>query len=109
MILATVKMTTPPQKIGEVLKILRSVAEECRDHPGCLGCHIYEDLEEKGVLILEEVWTAQEFLDRHFRSKEYLNLLLTLEMSVKKPEVRFDTISDSKGMEVIEQARNQDR
>jgi quinol monooxygenase YgiN len=109
MILATVRMAIPPQKSGEVLKILRSMAEQCRDHPGCLGCHIYEDLEEKNVLVLEEVWRAEEDLDYHLRSGEYLNLLLILEMSVKQPEIRFDTISGSAGIEAIEKARSRAR
>jgi hypothetical protein len=31
MILATIRMTVPPQKRGEAFKIFRSVAEQCRD------------------------------------------------------------------------------
>lgn len=105
MILATVRMTIPPHKSGEVLKILGSLAEQCRDLPGCLGCHIYRDLQEKNVLLFEEVWRGQKDLDRHLRSGEYLNLLLVLEMSIKLPEIRFDTISNSTGLEAVEKAR----
>jgi len=109
MILATVRMTIPPRKSGEVLKILRSMAEQCRDDPGCLSCHIYGDLQEKNVLVLEQVWRAEEDLDLHLRSGEYLNLLLVLEMSLKQPEIRFDTISSSMGIEAIEKARSRAR
>ena len=106
MIRATARMTIPPQKTGEVLKILRSMAEQCRDHPGCLGCHIYGDLEKKNILVLEQVWRAEEDLNLHLRSREYLNLLLVLEMSIKQPEIRFDTIASSMGIEAIEKARS---
>ena len=109
MILATVRMTIPPRKIEEVLKILKSMAEQCRDHPGCLSCHIYGDLHEKNVLMLEQLWRAEEDLDLHLRSGEYLNLLLVLEMALKQPEIRFDTISSSKGFEAIEKARSRAR
>jgi quinol monooxygenase YgiN len=109
MIIATVRMMIPPQKSNEVLKILRSMAEQCRYHPGCLSCHIYGDLEEKNVLVLEQVWRAEEDLDHHLRSGEYLNLLLVLEMSLKQPEIRFDTISSSTGIEAIEKARGRAR
>ena len=105
MILSTVRMTIPPPKREEVLKILRSTSEQCRDHPGCLSCNIYRDLQEKNVFVLEEVWKAEEDLNLHLRSGEYLNLLLVLEMSTKKPEIRFDTISSSSGIETIEKAR----
>jgi quinol monooxygenase YgiN len=109
MIQATIRMTIPSQKSGEVLKILRSVAEQCRYDPGCLSCHLYGDLQEKNVLMLEEVWRAEEDLDLHLRSVEYLNLLLVLEMSLKQPEIRFDTISSSMGIEAIEKARSRAR
>jgi quinol monooxygenase YgiN len=105
MILATIRMTIPPQKRGEALKILRSVAELCRDDPGCLSCNIYEDLQDNKVLVFEEVWTAEEGLDLHLRSEEYRNLLLVVEMAPKQPEIRFDTISSSTGIETIEKAR----
>jgi quinol monooxygenase YgiN len=109
MILATVRMTIPSQMRDEALKIVRSVAEQCRDYPGCLRAHIYGDLQEKNVLMLEEVWRAEEDLDLHIRSEEYRNLLLVLEMGVKQPEIRFDTISTSTGIETIEKARCQVR
>ena len=109
MILATIRMMISPHKSGEVLKILRSMAEQCRYDPGCLSCHIYEDLQEKNILMLEEVWMAEEDLDLHLRSDEYHNLLLVLELAVKQPEIRFDTISSSTGIETIEKARGQAR
>jgi quinol monooxygenase YgiN len=109
MILATIKMTIPPQKRGEALKILRSMAEQCKDEPGCLRLNIYEDLQENNALLLEEVWRSQEELDLHLRSEEYRNLLLVMEMALKHPEIRFDTISSSTGIETIEKARSNAR
>jgi quinol monooxygenase YgiN len=109
MIIATLRMAIPPKKRGEALKILRAVAELCRDDPGCPSCHIYRDLQDNKVLVLEEVWRTEEDLDLHIRSDEYRNLLLVLEMGVNQPEIRFDTISDSTGIETIEKARSQAR
>jgi len=109
MILATIRMTIPVQKHGEALKILRSVAELCRDDPSCLGCHIYGDLQDNKVLVLQEIWRAGEDLDGHIRSDEYRNLLVVLEMALKQPEIRFDTISNSTGIETIEKARDRAR
>jgi quinol monooxygenase YgiN len=105
MILATVSMTIPPEKSDEVLKILRSIAEQCRDEPGCLSCHIYRDLQGKNVIMLEEVWESEEDLNLHLRSDEYRSLLLVMEMALRKPEIKFDTISSSTGIETIEKAR----
>lgn len=109
MILTTIRMTIPTRKRAEAVKILRSMAEQWRNEPGCLGCNICQDLEEKNVLILNEIWRSEEELDLHLRSDEYRNLLLVLEMASKQPEIRFDTISASTGIETIEKARNQAR
>ena len=106
MILATIRMAIPPQKRSEALKILRSVAELCRDDPGCLSCNIYGDLHDNKVLVLEEFWELEKDLDLHLRSEEYRNLLLVLEMALKRPEIRFDTISGTTGIETIERARS---
>jgi quinol monooxygenase YgiN len=106
MILATIRMAIPPQKRSEALKILRSVAELCRDDPGCLSCNIYRDLHDNKVFVLEEFWELEKDLDLHLRSEEYRNLLLVLEMALKRPEIRFDTISGTTGIETIERARS---
>ena len=82
------------------------MAEQCRDDLGCLCCHIYEDLQEQNVLMFEEVWSTDEELNLHIRSDEYLNLLLLLEMALQQPEIRFNTIAHSTGIETIEKARS---
>ena len=55
--------------------------------------------------MFQGAWKSEENMKSHIRSSEYLNLLLVLEMSLEKPEVRFDTISNSAGIETIEQIR----
>ena len=44
--------------------------------------------------------------ERYLRSDQYHKVLLVLEMALKQPEIRFDVISSSKGIETIEKARN---
>ena len=83
MIRSVIRMLIPAKKSGEVLKIVGSVVELCRDDPGCLSCHIYEDLQEENVLMLEEVWKSEEDLDLHLRTDEYRNLLLVLELALE--------------------------
>lgn len=109
LIQATIKMTIPLNKSGEVLAILRPVIELSRVDPGCLSCNIYADLQDKTGLLLEQLWSTEEDLARHIRSSEYHNLLLALELALKRPEIKFDTISGSTGIETIEKARCQER
>ena len=106
MVHATIRMIISPKKRGEALKILRSMAEQCKVHSGCLGCHIYDDVQEDNVLMFEEMWRNEEDLVQHLRSKEYQDVLLVMEMAVKHPEVSFNTVSTSTGIETIEKARS---
>ena len=106
MITATIRMTIPRKKRGEALKILRSMAAQCEIHPGFLGCYIYEDVQEENVLMFEEIWRNEEDLAQHLRSEIYRDVLLVMEMALKHPEVRFNTVSTSAGIEAIEKLRS---
>jgi quinol monooxygenase YgiN len=105
MILATIRMTIPAKKLGEALRILRSMAEQCQVQPGCLSCRIYRNEQEDNVLLFEQLWSNEADLERHLRSDDYRQVLLVLEMATKQPEIRFDTILSSSGIETIEKAR----
>ena len=106
MVLSTVTMDIRPEKRDEVLKILKSTADRCRDYPGCLSCHVYENLQEKNVFMMLDLWKNEESLKAHVRSDEYLTLLLALELSSRQPEVRIITISKLTGMDTIETLRS---
>lgn len=106
MIISTMRLPIPTEKHNDALRVFRSLAEKSRNDPGCLSYSAYRDLEDYDVLMIQGIWKSEENMKNHIRSSEYLNLLLVLEMSVKQPEVRFDKISDSAGMETIERIRN---
>jgi len=105
MILSTVRMTVFPDKYNEALRILKLTTQFTRVQQGCLGSHIYKDVQESNVLMITEIWRSSEDLTRHLRSNEYRNILLVMEMASNAPVVRFDTISNSTGMETVEKAR----
>ncbi len=105
MVLATIRMTIPTKKFGEALRILRSVAEMSKVQSGCLTSRVYRNGQEDNVLLFEQLWSDEADLDRHLRSDEYQKVLVVLEMAIKQPEIRFDTILSSSGIETIEKAR----
>jgi len=107
MILVTLRMAIPVQKRVEALKILRSMVARNQAQPDCVFCRICEDILEDNVLQFEEMWRSEEELERHLRSDQYHKVLLVMEMALKQPEIRFDTISSSTGIEAIEKARSQ--
>jgi quinol monooxygenase YgiN len=109
MILGTIRMKIPPKKRDEALQILKSIAGQCEVYSGFLGFHIYQDALEDNVLMFEERWRSEEDLEHHLRSGEYRNVLMVMEMALKHPEVRFNKVSTSTGIETIEKARSTTR
>lgn len=105
MVHATIRMLIPPAKQGEALEILASIIEQTQFEPGCISCRMYRGVEDMRAIMLEEVWAGDEDLQRHLRSEKYRKILLVVEMAVDSPEIRFDTITQSSGVETIEQAR----
>jgi hypothetical protein len=57
------------------------------------------------AILIEELWMSHEELQRHLRLGRYREILLIVEMASETPEIRFDVISQSGGMETIAQAR----
>ena len=107
MVLATIRMTITAKKFGEALRIVRSVTEQSRVQPGCLSSRVYRNGQEDNVLLFEQLWRNEADLERHLQSEEYQQVLLVMEMAMKQPEIRFDTISSSTGIETIGKARGQ--
>jgi quinol monooxygenase YgiN len=105
MVLSTIRMKIPPKKHGEILRILKAIAEQNRVRRGCLGCRIYNDAEEENVIMYEEMWRSEDELKSRLQSNEYNKLLLVAEMALQNPEIKFNTITRQSGLETIEKAR----
>ena len=109
MILATVRMSIPPQRRGQVSKALKLMVEEAMIERGCLSSRLYHDEEEEAVFMFEQVWRNQDDLNVYLRSEDYRRMLLVMELAGEPPEIKFQTISETAGIEVIEKARGTTR
>jgi quinol monooxygenase YgiN len=107
-IIGTLKIVPLPDRRGDVLEILRSIQGPVLAEPGCSGCYICEEPaleEDEGAVVLVERWESEAALEAHIRSDAYRRILGAIELSVAAPEVRFEHVSVSEGMERIEELR----
>ena len=74
--------------------------------PGCTACHIYEEQGAEQAVVLVEMWESQAALEASLRSETYRRILGAVELSGSPPEIRFDHVSATEGMELIERSRN---
>ena len=105
MIVGTLKLMPPPDRRDEVLDIFRAVQGPVLAQPGCTACHIYEERSPERAVVLVEMWNDPAALDEHLRSDTYRRILGAMELSAEPPVVRFDTVSATEGMEMIERLR----
>jgi quinol monooxygenase YgiN len=105
MVRSIIRMLIPLEKQSDALDILGSMIEQTQFEVGCLSCRLYRDVEDARAVMFEELWLSEEDVQRHLRSDNYRKVLLVVEMAVEPPEIRFDNIAHSSGVETIEQAR----
>jgi quinol monooxygenase YgiN len=107
MVRSTIRLLIPLEKQSEALEILGSIIEQIQFEQGCISSRLYQDIREKLAIMFEEIWTNENDLKRHLQSDKYSRVLLVIEMASESPEIRFDTIAESSGVETIEKARKQ--
>jgi quinol monooxygenase YgiN len=105
MIHSFLRIKIAPKRNSQALEILKPFIERIKVTPGCLDSRLYKDLQEEDVLMLEQRWRSEEDLNRHLRSREYQNVLLLMEMAKSRPEVCFEKIARTSGLETVEAAR----
>ena len=106
MITGTVRILPLAGRRAEVLEVLQSIQGPLLAQPGCSACRIYEEQGPEHAIVLFEVWDSPMALETHLRSEAYRRILGAIEFSGAAPEVRFDHVSKTEGIELIERARN---
>jgi quinol monooxygenase YgiN len=106
MIIGTVRILPPPDRHAAVIEGLRSVQGSVRAEPGCAAFDILEELGQEAAIVLFERWDTGEALDEHLRSDSCRRVLGAVGLSGVRPEIRFEHVAASEGLELIERLRN---
>jgi quinol monooxygenase YgiN len=101
-ILVTLKMIVRPEKRRDLLETMRGMLEPSRVERGCLSYRLYEDVENRNAFVLLEEWATQEDLERHISKDNQRQLLALMDLLSEQPELRFNTVSHTAGMDLIE-------
>jgi len=102
-ILVTLKMIARPEKRSDFLETMRGMLQPARVERGCLSYHLYEDVENRNAFVLLEEWATQEDIESHIRTDNQRRLLALMDLLSEHPEWRFNTVSHTRGMDLIEE------
>ena len=105
MIIATLRMSVPPEKKDDILRTLRIVTGPTRAQLSCISCIIYQDVEDENVVSFVQEWESWEALDEYIRSDIYRKILAVMELANQPPEIKFITAVKTEGLELIEEVR----
>ena len=105
MIVGTLRILPLPKRRGDVLDALRSIQEPALAQPGCAACHVYEEQGPERAIVLVQRWDSEAAIEAHIRSSMYDRVLGALELSDSPPEICFDRVVASEGIEFIERVR----
>ena len=106
LIRSSIRLWISLKEQSEALDILESVRKQIQFEPSCRHVRIYREANESEAIMIEELWTDDEGLNLHLQSDAYRRILLVIEMTNAPPEIRFDKIIQSSGIETIIEARN---
>jgi len=106
MIIGTVRIQPRPDRRDAVVEVLRSVQGPVRAQPGCLACDVFEEQGPEPSVVLLERWENDDALAAHLRSESYRRILGAVEMAGSQPDIRFERVSASEGLELVERVRN---
>lgn len=105
MVIASFRLFPGPDQRPELLRILRAVQGPTAFQPHCISCQLYEeDGYEPSVLYLEH-WDSDSEFQRQARSDRYRQVLEAVELSRREPEIRFHQVSNSRGIDLLEELR----
>ena len=106
MIIGTVRILPSSDQRPAVLEVLLSVQGRVRAQPGCVACDIFDEQGPETAIVLLERWETEEALETHLRSETYRRILGAIELSGGQPDIRFEHVSASEGLELVERLRN---
>jgi len=105
MVLASLRVVVPPSKRREVAHALRSLCGPTEARAGCLVCSVYHADDDENAFLLLQEWETHEALDSYLQSDLYRTVLAVMETAIAPPQIRFDTLAHTGGVEVVEAAR----
>jgi quinol monooxygenase YgiN len=99
--LVTLRMIVRTERRRDFLETMRGTLEPARVERGCLSYRLYEDSENNNAFLLLEEWATQEDLEIHISKDNQRRVLALMDLLSEEPELRFNTVSHTAGMEFM--------
>ncbi len=104
-IIEVVDIKASAEKREELRRALSSISGPTEAEPGCVSCQLYQPLADPSIVRVETHWKTECDFLRHLRSDAYKKFLVLMELGCEPPTVEFYTVSELRGLGLVELAR----
>lgn len=94
---------TSPQSASNLLDALRFLTTATRLERGCRECSLWVDPDS--TVNYFEAWDTEDDMRRRVLSHRFTSLLAVFESAGVAPQVRFDFVSSTRGLDYVTQVR----
>ena len=105
MVRLAVALAAPARGTEQLVHALRFLASPTRFEPGCLGCRVWTEDSDESIVRYEEEWATEEAMRQRVRSERFTQLLEVLESVPQPPRVQFDFVTETRGLDYVEEVR----
>jgi quinol monooxygenase YgiN len=106
MIRSTIKLSVSQERRQDVLGLLRPLVDSTQSLAGCTECILCVDVKDESQLCFNTEWNNTFDLQHYMRSDEFRAILAAMDLCRQKPEVSFQEICETFGMEYIDAVRS---
>lgn len=106
MVIESVRIAVRQTKREELRRAFNALLGPTQAEPGCMSCRILQEGNDSRAFCYEARWKSKEDLLRHVRAARYKRLLALMDLGDEPPLIEFHTIADTKGLDLIQSARN---
>ena len=103
MVRLTVALKASARGAGQLLEAFRYLVVPTRLEPGCLGCTTWSDPD--GVVHYVEEWATESQMRQRVRCERFVSLLAILESADEPPQVQFDFVTATRGLDYVAENR----
>ena len=107
MVRLAVVLAAPARGTKQLVHTFRLLASPTSLEPGCLGCRVWTE-DHDSCVRYEEVWATEEAIRLRVQSEGFTRLLELLESAPEPPSLRFDFVTDTRGLDYVEEVRKMD-
>ena len=104
MVRLVVALKTSARASPQVLEAFRYLMLRTRLEPGCAGCSAWTDPD--GSVHYTEQWQTEDDMKRRVLSEHFVRLLAVLESTDAPPQVQFDFVTTTRGLDYVAETRH---